>query len=65
MSKKIENKSVKSEEVFSERLYIRVTKDVKEALLKRVTADRKQGESLYGAISKFIREAIYSQITRK
>ena len=65
MSKKIENKSVKSEELFSERIYTGLTKDMKEAILKRVTADRKQGESLYGAISKFIREAIYLHLSRK
>lgn len=65
MSKKIENKSVKSEELFSERIYTGLTKDMKEAILKRVSADRKPGENIYGAISKFVREAISLHLSRK
>lgn len=53
------------EEPWSERMYIRVTPSMKEAILKRVSADRKPGENIYGAISRFIREAIALHLSRK
>lgn len=53
------------EEPWSERMCIRVTPSMKEAIIERVISHRKTGATSYGAISNFIREAIYLHLERK
>lgn len=53
------------EEPCCERLYLWMTPSMKAAIIERVMSHRKMGESAYGAMSKFIREAIILHLARK
>lgn len=53
------------EEPWSERMCIRVTPSMKEAIIERVISHREPGASTHGAISHFIREAIDLHLSRK
>lgn len=53
------------DEPYSERMYIYTTPSMKAAIIERVIAHRKKGESTHGEMSKFIREAIALHLASK
>ena len=53
------------EEPLSERMYLGMTPSMKSAIIEKVMASRKHGETIHGAISAYIREAIVLHLSRK
>lgn len=54
-----------SEEPCSERMYLGMPPSMKSAIIEKVMASRKPGETTHGAISSFIREAIVLHLARQ
>ena len=53
------------EEPLSERMYLGMTPSMKSAIIEKVMASRKHGETIHGAISAYIREAIVLHLARQ
>lgn len=53
-----------TEEPLSERMYLGMTPSMKSAIIEKVMASRKPGETIHGAISAYIREAIVLHLAR-
>ena len=60
-----EAKIDRTEEPCSERMYLGMPPSMKSAIIEKVMASRKPGETTHGAISSFIREAIVLHLERK